>query len=175
MIIGNQGNDSLYGGADDDVIVGGTGNDELHGEDGRDILNAGVGDDILIAGNGRDILLGGEGNDSLYGGLASDLLEAGDGNDILAGGEGADVLRGGLGSDIFIYKNISESRVGTRDVISDFDINADKIDLSNLGAIYSDLEIVVGDGATDIFISDTDFAIRLRGEYENLGEDNFNF
>ena len=44
----------LYGGDEDDVIVGQGGNDELFG---------GGGDDLLIGGEGRDLLEGGKGSD----------------------------------------------------------------------------------------------------------------
>ena len=42
------------GGADDDVLVGG---------DGNDVLNGGAGDDVLVGGPGTDILDGGDGDD----------------------------------------------------------------------------------------------------------------
>ena len=62
----------LYGGAGDDVLIGGRANDVLVG---------GTGDDRLLAGLGRDILIGGADADE---GLS------GDGHDILVGGEYTD-------------------------------------------------------------------------------------
>ncbi len=51
---------SAAGGAGDDVLLGGTGDDSLAGDDGDDVLIGGDGFDTLDGGAGDDILLGGE-------------------------------------------------------------------------------------------------------------------
>ncbi|MBD2467510.1 hypothetical protein H6G90_07620 [Nostoc sp. FACHB-145] len=61
---GNQGNDSLNGGAGDDNLDGGAGVDSLDGGAGADILNGGAGADVLVGGLGQDTLTGGAGADS---------------------------------------------------------------------------------------------------------------
>jgi Ca2+-binding RTX toxin-like protein len=68
----SEGNDSLNGDHDDDVIDALGGNDEVHG------------------GYGNDRLVGGLGNDRLYGDAGDDVLEGGFGNDSLTGGSGID-------------------------------------------------------------------------------------
>lgn len=49
------------------VLVGDVGNDILWGRAGWDILDGGAGDDNIHGGNGRDILTGGLGKDQLHG------------------------------------------------------------------------------------------------------------
>ncbi|WP_299792445.1 retention module-containing protein [uncultured Shewanella sp.] len=75
-----------------------------------DVLDGEAGDDVLVGGSGSDILLGGDGDDMMIGGL------------------GDDMLRGGSGADTFIW---SEGEEGT-DHIADFNLNEDKLDLSDL-------------------------------------------
>jgi len=55
-------------------IFGGAGDDHIKGGGGNDVLNGGSGKDHLEGGNGRDILLGGTGKDKLKGGRGDDLL-----------------------------------------------------------------------------------------------------
>jgi Ca2+-binding RTX toxin-like protein len=64
----------LYGGAGNDLITAGRGNDRLDG---------GTGDDFLFGGLGNDVLLGGLGDDWLFGGPGVDILDGGAGRDRL--------------------------------------------------------------------------------------------
>jgi Ca2+-binding RTX toxin-like protein len=112
----------------DDKLNGGIGDDILFGQGGDDILNGESGNDILIGGTGNDILSGGTGNDTLSGGLGNDILSGGEGNDTLIGGLGNDTLTGNSGADTFVWR-YAES--GT-DHITDFNVNEDKLDLSDL-------------------------------------------
>lgn len=50
----------VEGGDDDDVLIGGAGDDTLAGGDGDDILIGGLGHDVLDGGPGDNILIGGE-------------------------------------------------------------------------------------------------------------------
>lgn len=90
---------------------------------------------------GNDTLTGTTGNDQLFGGAGNDTLNGGDGNDVLIGGAGADKLTGGAGADVFRFTSTQDSyRTATTsasDQILDFDVAADKIDVSALG--YSGL------------------------------------
>lgn len=58
----------VYGGAGNDTVSGGGGNDVFIGGDNDDSLLGGGGRDILVGGNNADVLNGGDGDDVLIGG-----------------------------------------------------------------------------------------------------------
>jgi Ca2+-binding RTX toxin-like protein len=64
MLFGQDGDDTLIGGAGSDVLVGGAGHDVLAGNAGRDLLFGGLGGDMLY----------GHGLDGMTGGFDDDLL-----------------------------------------------------------------------------------------------------
>jgi Ca2+-binding RTX toxin-like protein len=97
---GGSGNDTLIGGAGNDLLDGGSGNDLLLGGAGNDRLRGGSGNDILLGGLGNDVLTGDDGDDILLGGSGDDCLNGGNGKDILIGGLGNDGLDGGPDSDL---------------------------------------------------------------------------
>jgi Ca2+-binding RTX toxin-like protein len=103
-LYGGAGNDFILGGLGDDVLYGETGTDELQGGDGNDILYGGEGDDRLFGQTGNDVLYGGDGNDIIIGFTGNDeakqTLNAGEtDDDKLYGGAGNDTLFSGLGND----------------------------------------------------------------------------
>jgi Ca2+-binding RTX toxin-like protein len=79
-----------------------------------------------------DIMLGQDGADTLNGAAGDDILVGGLGNDILIGGLGNDILTGGEGSDTFTFTNESLSSEASMDVIKDFNLGEDKLDLSDI-------------------------------------------
>ena len=90
--------------------IGSIRNDNIAGDDNANVL-AGLGGDDDIAGLG--------------------------GNDTIVGGLGADRLMGGDGADTFLYGSLKDSPFdgvngGTFDLILDFQIGVDKIDLRGL-------------------------------------------
>lgn len=91
-----------------------------------------VDNDILLGGDGNDSLFGESGNDILDGGDGIDFLFGGAGDDVLIGGAGFDVLNGGAGADTFTFNSLDDIPTGGRDVISDFDPNSDKIFLDGI-------------------------------------------
>ena len=110
-IVGGKGDDYIDGGAGSDWAFGRRGEDTIYGNDGDDVLYGGKnddflsgddGDDYLYGGDGNDILEGGEGDDVLFGGRGADMLLGQDGNDFLIGGSGRDALSGGDGNDILL-------------------------------------------------------------------------
>ena len=105
VVDGLDGNDSLYGGAEHDILRGG-GNDRVYGKDGNDIIFGGAGNDNLRGGAGEDILDGGGGDDRLEGGDEADTLDGGAGNDRLEGGN--------FSADTYIF-----AKGHGKDVISD--------------------------------------------------------
>lgn len=91
------GNNKLYGGEDNDLLIG---------DKGNDVLNVGIGNDYLY---------GGKGNDKLIGGKGIDYLDGGDGNDELFNYYDRAIMKGGKGFDKYwIYSN-------TTNVIEDSD------------------------------------------------------
>jgi Ca2+-binding RTX toxin-like protein len=102
LLDGGAGNDSLKGGGGDDTLTGGAGNDSLVAVAGNDSLCGGEGNDTLLGGSGADTLCGGAGNDWLDGEGGADSVTGGSGDDTLVGGSGADDLDGGDGDDVFL-------------------------------------------------------------------------
>ena len=86
---------SMFGGAGDDRLVGGRGNDFIN-EDFAE-----TGDDVLIGGRGNDSLNGGGGKDTLHAGRGKDSLVADDGHrDLVDGGRGIDSFQYDHGLDV---------------------------------------------------------------------------
>ena len=157
LLDGGDGHDELTGGPGDDYLHGGGGADGLDGGSGADWLEGGAGSDALEGGDGDDILIGDNfpafliyeepvpaalneqsmsddpGEIELISYLPSggdDTLSGGAGNDLLDGGYGNDELSGGPGADVFVFAYDSGY-----DVITDFRIDEDSIDLSAFDGI----------------------------------------
>ncbi|PXW72319.1 hemolysin type calcium-binding protein [Loktanella sp. PT4BL] len=164
LLIGGHGQDTLNGGAGNDDISGGTGSDvidaganndavdgnsgndtistsggtnTIYGSSGNDQITGGTGADTVYAGSGNDQITGGGGNDALFGGRGNDTIQGGGGADDITGGLGQDTMTGGSGADVFIFNAISDSWDNNRDTITDFDTEADLIDLSMIDANLS--------------------------------------
>src|SRR6202008_553962 len=94
----NTTNDTAYGGAGNDTLIGIMYSPYPYSGDESLVGNAG--NDSLYGSNGRDTLEGDDtnnpgGNDTMDGGLGSDLLLGETGNDVFRGGGGNDTLIGG--------------------------------------------------------------------------------
>jgi hypothetical protein len=114
---GGAGNDFLVGGLGDDefrvepdgdwvedgffkdIAFGGEGDDEFHGGPGPDYLASTEGNDRFFGYGGNDVIFGGVGEDELQGGDGDDWLVAEAGNDLIDGGAGADRIYAGPGND----------------------------------------------------------------------------
>lgn len=93
------------------------------------------GNDILSGFQGNDTVNGLAGDDTLVGALGSDVLQGGEGNDVLLGGAGVDRLFGNAGTDTFGFTATIDSGMGAKaDMIMDFIIGLDRIDLSAIDA-----------------------------------------
>lgn len=124
----------LFGSTGNDLVFGGSRNDTLGGGGGDDTLNGGDGDDIVFSGDGDDSIDGGAGNDEIFNGGGNDIVLGGAGDDVLFGGLGADILTGGAGADIFaFYAGHGD------DIITDFNLNDDTLDLSGSANDFNDL------------------------------------
>jgi Ca2+-binding RTX toxin-like protein len=155
-LIGSRFNDTLTGSAGNNTLEGGLGNDSVNGGTGVDTASyagsasgitvnlgstwaqntVGAGTDTLLAienllgSSFNDTLMGNAGNNVLNGGSGNDGLSGGAGNDILIGGWGNDTLTGGVGVDYFLF-NTPLSATTNRDLITDFNVTDDVIQLEN--------------------------------------------
>ncbi|MGV0758579.1 calcium-binding protein [Tistrella mobilis] len=154
---GTNGRNELRGGGGDDMLRGRGGADILIGGGGRDTalyaeshaaitvdLAAGTG----IGGNAEgdsltsienvggtafsDTLSGDATDNTLTGYDDRDVLNGRAGDDVLIGGSGGDRLTGGTGADTFVFTSIADSVVGAglQDVVFDFTVGEDRLDLS---------------------------------------------
>ena len=112
IIHGGTGDDVLGGNAGDDTLYGGDGEDRLYGHDGDDTLYGGAGDDRLEGDDGNDRLEGGAGDDRLDGNAGDDTLYGGDGGDRLSGWDGDDTLYGGDGDDALLGSDGDDTLYG---------------------------------------------------------------
>ncbi len=191
-IKGRDGNDTLFGGDGDDTLKGEDGDDNLFGEEGDDKLDGGDGDDLLDGGpgndkldgkDGDDMLFGGDGADDLDGGKDNDSLDGGSGNDELDGDKGDDTLYGGLGTDelkggkdadTFVFDEFSDT-----DIITDFDVDEDLLDLSAFGVTTLDafLSLATQDNKDVRFQPDgaNDLLVIEKVDLDEFSADNFTF
>ncbi|MGK7922549.1 MAG: S8 family serine peptidase [Trichodesmium sp.] len=133
---GLDGNDTIIGSLNPELINGNKGNDNIFGGDGSDILRGGRDNDLIDANSGndqifgdlgKDTVYGNLGNDTIYGGKENDLLLGQEGNDFIAGDLGKDTLIGGLGNDTFALRYLPDNNLEIEDIIDDFNPNFDRI------------------------------------------------
>lgn len=124
ILIGNNGSDSINGGAGNDTLDGGNdGSDTLDGGSGNDtadyssytadltvVLNTSNYAPVTVSGSSNDDTIrnienftGGSGVDSITGDSVANILTGNGGNDALDGGDSADNLNGGDGSDTYSF------------------------------------------------------------------------
>jgi len=75
-VLGEDGNDTIYGGAFADRLEGGAGDDTIEGGGGNDLLIGGLGNDLFKGGAGNDTIWGDSGNNDVvrYSGNRADYL-----------------------------------------------------------------------------------------------------
>ncbi|WP_339873364.1 M10 family metallopeptidase C-terminal domain-containing protein [uncultured Brevundimonas sp.] len=175
ILVGGAGNDTLRGDSglgDYDLMDGGSGDDIYWVDTGDDLTfeaaNGGIdtvhadvrvpNGGVYLYANVENLVLegttafgvGNELDNSLIGNASNNYLLGGAGNDRLNGKGGSDVLFGQGGADIFVFE------IGTGgDVIADFEIGVDRIDLTGFGfANFSQLAVnfsqVGADGAINL-------------------------
>ena len=176
-IVGNAGDNILDGGAGNDTLEGGGGTDTLKGGAGNDTYildnanitidegaNKDTGDTVLsdftvnlatlAGGKIENATLEGTADLDLTGNAAANILIGNDGANVITGGAGIDKLTGGKGADTFVFATgDTGATAGHRDLIADFEVGIDKIDLSKIDAnakvVGHDAFIFVGSSAFD--------------------------
>jgi hypothetical protein len=124
---GGSYHDVLRGNVLKNWLVGNAGNDRMFGMNGHDTLQGGIGNDRLFGGNGHDSLLGESGNDFLDGGLGDDTLVGSGGVDTLVGGQGNDWLYVESVQDV-----VNEAESGGLDTIVSAWISLNLLDYPNI-------------------------------------------
>jgi hypothetical protein len=76
-IYGGAGDDTIRGGGGNDILFGGADNDEIKARGAHDVALGETGNDLVTGGDGRDILIGGTGADKVVGNVDDDILIAG--------------------------------------------------------------------------------------------------
>ena len=180
-LFGTGGNDTLDGGAGNDWLSGGSGDDRLMVSSGSDSYTGGSGFDTLDfsrMGGRIDLDLSKHtasvsgmqsfvskfeqvtGNDAggrFMGDKHDTVFVGGAGDDWFRGKGGADTFTGGDGSDTFVWlkKDVTDGK-GV-DVVTDFQVGTDRLDLSDFvkgGQSYDDV----------INLVQTDAGVLVRGE-----------
>jgi Ca2+-binding RTX toxin-like protein len=94
--------------------------------------------EVAIGSNFNDTLRGNDAGTTLIGGGGVDTLLGGAGADKLVGSSGRDTLTGNAGADIFSFASGDSSAAsGAHDLITDFILGTDLIDLSDIDADIS--------------------------------------
>ena len=93
FVSGDDGQQFISLGVDDDTLYGGGGDDTVGSAGGADLLFGDSGNDVMSGGTGADSLFGGGDNDLIYGNQDLDLISGGDGNDTIFAGQNTGVAR----------------------------------------------------------------------------------
>lgn len=159
-IMGQDEYDVVSGGEGRDFIVGFGGRDYLYGDLGDDRINGMGDDDTLIGGTGDDRIIGDTGNDNLNGDDGNDWISAGSGNDRVDPGQGNDTMSMGAGNDT-IALDWSYDKIGGIDVVSDFAVGSDKIQVYHYQADMSFEQLDIHDSADGAIIATAHGSITL--------------
>lgn len=127
ILYGGDGNDYLQGDLGVDTLYGGDGNDSIY-YDGVDVVSGGPGVDTLDLGTGYvdmrmlpdfENATGNQGDNYITGNSLDNVTYGEPGNDTLDGGIGADTMVGGPGNDVFFVDNPGD--VVIDDVLTQWD------------------------------------------------------
>ncbi|NUS43084.1 MAG: hypothetical protein HOQ24_05275 [Mycobacteriaceae bacterium] len=148
------GDDLVFGGSGDENIHTGAGDDVVYGGAGHDVINGGTGDDTLFGGSGDDYLSGDSGDDKLYGGDDRDVLSGGEGDDTIAGQGRDDVVYTGPGVDsVTEDEGVVYAQTGVDSVVGDARV------------VHVDHSAVPG----NIRLGNDEFSDRIRADLQTLG------
>ncbi|MEJ6391148.1 calcium-binding protein [Gymnodinialimonas ulvae] len=163
LVAAGVGNDLVLASGGDDEVNGSIGRDTLEGGNGDDTITGGFGDDDLFGDAGDDALSGGFGNDFLFGDIGNDVLEGEDGNDTLVSFLGSDTLSGGADDDLLDALDLPLfTGPDAPDVLDGGDGNdtllGDDGDILTGGDGIDEFDVVVGPGSEPVVVTDFDLA-----------------
>lgn len=182
-IIGGAGNDRITGGDGNDLIFG---DDMVLGGNGDDNIVDLLGSNTIVAGDGRNRITTGDGNDIITGGLDDDrvtdsggtnVIATGGGDDRVTTGEGDDTLTTGDGDDRItdrggvnsIDAGEDDNRISTGDGDDTLTTGSGEDRITDRGGINiintggGDDRVATGDGADTITTGDGNDRISDRG------------
>jgi Ca2+-binding RTX toxin-like protein len=165
---GGAGNDTIFGQGGDDLIIGGR--DSLASRDINNTIDVADLPDQTESDDGNDTLYGGRGNDTILGGQGNDILDGGDGDDTLSGQDGVDIFRGGAGVDTVDYSKESPFQL-----IVNLETNVANGGTATGDTFYSIENLIGSDDRIDRFIGTSaanHFWGRGGGDYFNGGGGN---
>ncbi|HYC03493.1 MAG TPA: Ig-like domain-containing protein, partial [Azospirillaceae bacterium] len=100
-------------------VIGGTGSNVAIGDDAQQFIMLGADDDTLRGGGGNDTVGSADGDDMVYGDEGEDSVFGGANHDQLSGGRGNDTIDGGSGLDTVRYTGkFSDYSIVTKDGIT---------------------------------------------------------
>ncbi len=140
--------------------VGGT------GVIGADVIENQIETDVLSS---IENVIGSNDGDVIIGSDLDNVLEGRDGDDLLSGEGGNDILIGGQGVDTFAFS------VGDGiDLIQNFELGVDRIQLTDFGSDFDVLGSITQDGRDAVLSFSSDSSVRLEGiDGSLLSDDDF--
>jgi YD repeat-containing protein len=112
LIILSNGNNEVTLGKGNSTVLGGMGENTIFGGSGTESIVAGGGDDYIEAGSGDSLIVGRGGDNTIFGGSGNDTLFAGDGttnwattetgDNYVQAGSGKTVILGSAGNDTLL-------------------------------------------------------------------------
>ncbi|TKD62609.1 hypothetical protein FBG13_06380, partial [Cobetia marina] len=142
-----------------------TENVNLYGLDGDDTLTGGAGNDLIRGGDGDDILVGGSGNDLLFGEAGDNTFDGGLGDDTIVTSTLDFSIDGGLGEDTVQFEGTGESidlsslldtNTGTSEML-----NIEVLDISESSETGSTLTL---DTDAVLNLTDDNDTLRIEGD-----------
>jgi uncharacterized protein (TIGR03118 family) len=153
-----KGNNTMFGNMGDNVFVAAEGNDIAYGGEGADLFYLGDGNNTMHGKNGIGIFMAGDGNNIAYGGADRDLFLFGDGNNTVHTSNGMNIVMTGNGNDIiyggserdYLYTGAGDDLIyaGYGDDVIGAGIGNDVV---RLGSGANELILDQGEGAVTVW------------------------
>ena len=152
MASSGEGSEGDQISTDVEVVMGGSGDDNLWGNSGNETIYGGAGNDTIRGRGGADLMFGEAGNDTFN---MDDTLA----NANAASPTGSDILNGGTGVDVADFSMRVASVFVTNDGVA-----ADDGEATEIANVKADVETVLGGIAADILSAGTNtVAVTLSG------------